>query len=260
MLNHGYLFFNLKIKTMKKLLYLFTAILLVFTSCSKDDNDSSDSTLSILPKKIITINSNGDSSTENIIYNGNKIVSITGENYIIKYSYIGDFITKIEKFDKNGALDFTTQYSYTNGKLTGSTAKETGAASYSKVKFVHNEDGTVSYEDFRINSTTNAEDDGGYIGKFTFKDGNLIKNDYSYYGAEKLITYEYDTKNNPLKNIKGFNLLLNIESPKSYVNNMIGILDLSGSVTAAYTYKYDANNYPTETNSTNSTRTTQFSY
>jgi len=237
---------------MKKLLYLFTASLLVFTSCSKDDNDSSNSTTSVLPKKVTFIESDGTSYSEDNVYNGNKIVSITGKDYVIKYTYVGDFITKLEEFDENNVLDFTTEYIYTNGKLASSTRKETGAPSYSKIKFVHNTDGTVSYEDFRINSSTNAEDDGPYVGKFTFKDGNLVRNEYSYYGDEHLITYDYDTKSNPLKNVTGINLLLDIDPSQSYVNNVIKKTRISGSGTDIQTsmttsvYEYDANNYATK--------------
>jgi len=257
---------------MKKLLYLFTASLLVFTSCSKDDNDSSNSTSSILPKKVTFTESDGTSYSEDNVYNGNKIVSITGEDYVIKYTYVGDFITKIEEFDENNALDTTTEYIYTNGKLTSSTSKETGAPSYSKIKFVHNADGTVSYEDFRINSSTNAEDDGGFVGKFTFKDGNLIKNEYSYYGVERSIAYEYDTKNHPLKNITGINLLLDIDPSQSYVNNVIKKTRTSGSGTDIQTsittsvYEYDANSYATKevttypSGTSTSTETTQYAY
>lgn len=256
---------------MKKLLYLFAASLVVFTSCSNDNNDSSDSSdsvSSILPKKVTYIESDGSSHSEDIVFNGNKVVSITGEDYVMKYTYVGDFITKFEEFDENNVLYVTKEYTYTNGKLTSLIKKETGAPTYSNIKFVHNADGTVSYEDFMINSSTNAEDDGGFVGTFTFKDGNLVKNEYTYYGSEKLITYEYDINNNPLKNILGFNLLLDIDPSESYVNNVTKIINTSDTSvrTTTYTYKYDANNYPTEGIATytigasTAIKTTQFVY
>lgn len=115
---------------MKKLLYLFTASLLVFTSCSNDDNDSSDPASSILVKKITKIASDGDFSTENYLYNGNKVVSMTeADGSVTKYTYTGDLIAKIEDFDETGTLNLTTNYNYVNGRLDNSVGKHT-AESY----------------------------------------------------------------------------------------------------------------------------------
>jgi hypothetical protein len=253
LLNHGYLFFNLKIKTMKKLLYLFTAILLVFTSCSKDDNDSSDSTSSILPKKVTTVYSDGDSDIENMVYNGNKIVSVTEKDgSSAKYTHTGDLITRVDDFDKDGKLKYTTDYNYANGKLNTSVEKSAkpNEIYYYKTKYVHNADGTVSYDNFRGLISTGVEQEYGATGKYTFKDGNLLKLEVSYYGNDYSYVYEYDTKNNPRKNVLGFSLLL--EDEDSSVNNVVKETSTSGSganirtSTTTYTYKYDANNYPTE--------------
>ncbi|KAF2331741.1 hypothetical protein [Flavobacterium ginsenosidimutans] len=254
---------------MKKFLCLLGAIAFVFTSCSKDDNDSSDSTSSILVKKTTITESDGSTYSEEIKYNGNKIVSITDEyGYLTKYSYTGDLITKMEEIDENGELDILTDYSYTNGKLTTSTTKETGAPNYNKIEFVHNSDGTVSYEKIRINSSTAVQEGSKTIGKLTFKNANLVKNEYSD-GMEHVLTYEYDANNAPRKNITGLNLLLDIEEPSSTVNNVIKIIHTAGSGTnvniyvATFTYKYNADNYPTEESVTfggGSTEITQYFY
>ncbi|WP_207556466.1 hypothetical protein [Flavobacterium frigidimaris] len=236
------------------MLYLFAASLLVFTSCSKDDNDSSNSTSSILPKKVTTTYSGGDSDVQNIVYNGNKIVTSTDQDgYVIKYTYTGEFITKVEEFDKDGKLDKTTDYTYLNGKLNTSVEKSADptATYYYETKFMHNADGTVFYENFRGLILTGVEQEYGATGKYTFKDQNLVKLEVSYYGNEYSYVYEYDTKNNPLKNVLGYNLLL--EDENASVNNVLKETSTSGSgakistSTTTYSYKYDANNYPTET-------------
>lgn len=254
---------------MKKLLYLFTTSLLVLTSCSKDDNDSSSPVSSILVKKIIDIDIDGSSSTRNYEYNGNKIVSMTEDGLLYKYTYTGDYITKIEEFDTEGKVDITTEYSYTNGKLTTSIEKNTGAKYYYKTTYVHNTDGTVSYDNFRGNVETGIEQEYGATGKYTLKDGNMLKLEVSYYGDENAYVYEYDNKNHPLKNVTGLGLLLDDET---LVNNLVketatlGSGDkLSTSITT-YTYKYDVNNYPTEkvenyqSGDFVSTQTTQYAY
>lgn len=255
---------------MKKLLYLLTASLLVFTSCSKDDNDSSDPASSILVKKITDIDIDGSSSTRNYIYNGNKIVSITDEDSsVLKYTYTGDFITKIEEIDKNGNLAVTTDYTYTNGKLANEIQKAPNATYYYKTKYTYNADGSVSYDNFRGTLATGDEQEYGATGKFTFKDGNMVKLEVSYYGNDSLHVYEYDAKNHPLKNVTGLGLLFDDET---LVNNIVKETSTSGSganihtSVTTYTYKYDANNFPTEkvesyqSGSSVSTQTTHYEY
>lgn len=255
---------------MKKLLYLFAASLLVFTSCSKDDNNSSDSASSILVKKRINVGYNGLSSSENIVYNGNKIVSITEQDgSVFKYTYTGELITKTEEIDAKGVVDYTTEYTYTNGKLTTSINKNTGSEFYYKVKYTHNADGTVSYDQFRGTVATGVEEEYGATGKYTFKDGNLVKLEVSNYGDEKFYVYEYDTKNSPFKNVTGLSLLLDDETA---VNNVVKETRTSGSgdnihtYITTYSYTYDANNYPTEriesylSGDSVTTYTTQYAY
>jgi hypothetical protein len=253
---------------MKKLLCLFSAALVALTSCSNDDDSSKSS--SILVKKITEFE-NDKPVSKDIVYNGNKIVSITNaDGSQAKFTYTGDFITKNEHFDEKGKLAGTDEYTYTNGKLTTYVEKEPGDnIYYYKTKYVHNADGTVSYEEFRVTVSTGFEEEYGEIGKLTFKDGNLIKAENSYYGYDSIKVYDYDVKNSPFKNITGYSLLLEDES---VVNNIIKETRTSGSganvntSVTTYTYKYDTNNYPTEKvttfpngNSTSS-ETTQYFY
>ncbi len=243
---------------MKKILCLVSAIAFTFTSCSKDDNDSSDSTSSILVKKITTTDNNGHSSSESYVYNGNKIVSMTEDNgSVTKYTYTGDLITKIEEFDMNGTLNLTTDYNYINGKLDNSIDKHPAESYYYKTKYTHNEDGTISYDQFRGIPATGAEEEYGATGKYTYKDGNVVKLEVSYYGAEYSYIYEYDTQNNPFKNVLGYNLLL--DSDNTSANN---ITKQTSTYEQVNTYKYDENNFPIEkiTNFSTGNETVEYAY
>jgi YD repeat-containing protein len=235
---------------MKKLLYLFTASLLVVTSCSKDDDDSYDSPSSILPKKITFTESDGTSYSEDIVYNGNKIVSITeADGSQRKFTYNGNQIVKIEEFDKDGLSEGPTECGYTNGLMTSYVEKYDDLYNH-KTKYIHNNDGTVSYEQFKINISTGVEEKYGQTGKLTFKDGNLIKAERTYDKYNSVEVYEYDTKNSPFKNVLGLNLL--IDEDVSSVNNVVKETSTSQSGSNIYTdvttysYTYDANNYPIE--------------
>ncbi|MFH7015137.1 hypothetical protein [Flavobacterium sp. FlaQc-47] len=252
---------------MKKLVFLLSALVLGLTSCSNDDNNSSDPSSLILVKKRIYTEANEISSHDDIVYNGDKIVSIRDEDgSVLKFTYTGDVITKTEEIDQDGKLDQITEYSYTNGVLATSIDKHPDEAFYYKNKYTHNSDGTVAYEQFRVNVVTGVEEEYGAIGKFTFKNGNITKLEVSYYGAKSSYAYEYDDKNNPFKNVLGYNLLLEDAS----ANNVIKMTATSGSgdniytATTTNTYKYDSNNYPVELiesfQSGNSISTSKFEY
>jgi hypothetical protein len=233
---------------MKKLLCLFGASLLVLTSCSSDDNNSSEPT-AILLKKMSYVSS-GESYTVDFTYSGNKIISNV-DSYGDKttFTYTGDLITKIVDTDDKGDVDYTTEFTYTNGKLTSEISLEAGDEYKYKTKYVHNTDGTISFEEFRVAVATGVEQEYGYIGKYTYKDGNLVKKEKSYYGSESSTTYEYDAKNHPIKNVLGFNLLLNDE--ESYINNIVKTTYSNSADIYTNTYNYNAEGFPTEQKSFN---------
>ena len=229
---------------MKKLLYLFSASLLVLSSCSSDD----DTTATVLLKKASYV-STGESFTTDFTYSGNKLVSWVDSFGDKKtFTYTGDLITKIVDTDDKGNVDYTTEFTYTNGKLTSEISLKTGDDYKYKTKYVHNTDGTISFEEFKITVATGVEEEDE-SGKYTYKDGNLVKKEKkSYNGYESSVTYEYDAKNHPFKNVLGFNLLLNDE--ESYLNNIVkrtySNSNSTGTYTNTYEYKYNAEGFPTE--------------
>ncbi|CAN1505183.1 hypothetical protein MCETHM1_00618 [Flavobacteriaceae bacterium] len=232
---------------MKKLLYLFSATLLVLSSCSSDDDTTSAPTTTVLLKKSSYV-STGESFTTDFTYSGNKLVSsVDSFGDKTTFTYTGELITKIVDTDNKGVVDQTTEFTYTNGKLTSEISLETGDDYKYKTKYVHNTDGTISFEDFRVAVATGKEEEYGYIGKYTFKNGNLVKKEKSYYGTNSSETYEYDAKNNPFKNVVGFNLLVNDEEG-AYVNNIVKrtYSNSTDIYTNTYEYKYNAESFPTE--------------
>lgn len=229
---------------MKKLLSLLGATLLVLTSCSTDDTNSSNPAATILVKKTSNVD-NGKTYTEDYTYSGNKIVSIVdNDGNKTAFTYTGDVITKIVDTDNKGVVDYTSDFAYTNGKLTSMITFEPGAQYKYKTKYVHNTDGTISFEEFRISVATGVEQEYGSIGKYTYKDGNLSKKERSYYGSESITSYEYDTKNNPFKNVLGFNLL--IDNEYYSINNVVKITYSKSNEVFSNTYIYNADGFPTE--------------
>ncbi|MFN3753985.1 hypothetical protein [Flavobacterium sp.] len=86
---------------MKKIFCFISFSLLFLTSCSSD-SDSETSSSDLLLKQIVEGDVVFGGSVSNFTYDGNKLVeikrNIDSEVYSDIYTYTGDVITKIEKF------------------------------------------------------------------------------------------------------------------------------------------------------------------
>lgn len=205
---------------MKKLLVLFSVLTFVLTSCSSDDNPTAEADL-VLPQTISYIYPSvqlGTNSKSMETYNGNKILSSIEEGSKTVFTYDGDFIVKQELFNKNEEGKESKKkevvYVYENGKLKTRIFKSGISTEYpegsyiSKTVYTHTSNELISFINYLVDRATKAETKISE-GSLTYKDGNLIKEEQKVNSVTTTRVYEYDTKNNPLKNILGFNLLLN---------------------------------------------------
>jgi len=203
----------------KKLFYFLSAFVFVFTSCSNDaeTNKPLEPSQQILPKAIVYQSKiNDETQTNTLVYNGNKILNVSRllDGKVVKtvFTYSGNLITKTEGFIDN-VLISTTNYTYDKNKLKEAILILANVSSkngfYMKRFYTHNSDGTISYVIFR-DYAPNIAEDGEKI--MTFKDGNLVKTTTKYLGEPSyynyVYEYKYDSKNNPLKNIVGLDLIL----------------------------------------------------
>jgi hypothetical protein len=214
---------------MRKKILLFSVFVLLLSSCASEDKSSDDNLPSenslIFPKTVSYTYPEfpSQNSKEKMTYNGNKVVNSIDENSKTMYTYDGNIITKQEKFkiDAQGNQSKAIQvlYTYENGKLKTRIMKEgfsnnypEGQYSYRTV-YTHDSDTQISYIFSYVNAETNIEKKIS-AGVLTYKAGNLVKRTQvggAFGGgsnSSEIRTYDYDTKRNPLKNILGFNLLL----------------------------------------------------
>lgn len=235
---------------MKKILCLLSATLLLFTSCSNDDNESSNSEESLFVKEIL-IDYNGKTNAQKISYDQNKIKSITFQNgEKTTYTYSDNLITRIANLDTNGNPISAMEYKYVNGKIYSylNISYNSSIPEYKNLtKYIYNQDGTVSYQVYKVNFINGAEQEKDAVsGKFYFKDGNISKEEYYSDNVLEITTsYEYDTKNNNFKNILGYNLLLNLmpsvnNSIKATTTPKNGVVGTVNNV-----YEYNSKGYPT---------------
>lgn len=202
---------------MKRFLLPLMAMSIALTSCSRDNDDVTNPienpvNTEILPTKIELIDSYIGTQTKNITYNGNKIVK--WGDYDITYT--GDLITKLTRDEGIHHLYFYNP----NGtlKMTILDLRSVHSAASYVTNYTYKPNNIVEVEvhstDFNGEITQLEKRYKIFEGTFTMKDGNIYKShtiSYSPFGNENYyintVTYEYDNKNNPQKNIKGLSAL-----------------------------------------------------
>lgn len=228
-------------------------VLITLFSCT---NESVDPVPAQLLKKIVEVSVDGSSSTTLLTYEGFKIVSIAKSDKSSEFYYTGDLITKIIESDKINQHQNTLEYSYTDGLLVKIMSSDNYILNY-----IHNTDGSVSYEKWRKDS--NNIDIKIFHGILYFQSGNLVK-DHRFLDdagkdvlAENILSFKYDTKNNALYQIIGFNKLLdysktislNNETNCSKISSVKHIVDnqVTSSInTYVSKHEYDSLGYPVE--------------
>ncbi|PXY43220.1 hypothetical protein [Flavobacterium hydrophilum] len=231
---------------MKKILCLFGALTFALTSCSSDDDSSSDSSDLVLLKKTISTDSDGEKVTTTYKYNGDKIVSITDDQgeFNRYFTYTGDLITKIEYKLPNGTVDQINTYQYdSSNRLISFVRVEPLDEWGNKEVYTYNTDGTVSIKEYIGDDKTQTELNGE--GKVTFTNGEATKIIIDY-GPSR--SYIYDDKNNPMKNVLGYDKLGFEDSEASgTLHNIVSEKDLDyDEITATYIFTYNPSGYPTK--------------
>ncbi len=254
---------------MKKQLCLFVVAALTLASCSSDSENASDTILPTIVSYKYS-DSPGDNDLSTITYNGNKIVTAgyTANDKEV-YTYTGDVITKIEDFAEEGNISSINELTYESGKLKTDVLTEIASdrTYISKRVYTYNTNGTISFVNYAVDPTTKVETKSSE-GVLTYTNGNLTKKTEIFETYLYTKTYEYDAKNNPFKNILGFNLLIDHETSAS-LNNVT-------KLTTVYTrgeeittnifnsvYEYDAKGYPTkqtQTDDSDNDEITEYTY
>lgn len=252
---------------MKKILYFFGALAFALTSCSDEENSENPILPEnyILPKK--SVYTEGKDKFETVfVYDGNKIVSATSLTSKTVYTYTGDYITKREDFS-DGKIISKEEYIYDDGKLGRIiyTNVSEGVTSVNSV-FYSYDGNTIAYTYYHNDNDGNPI--RGNEGVLTYSGGNLVKKRElgKTLSAVSEVTYEYDTKNNPYKNILGYNLLIgstnlvnNITKSTSYlvyVDPVFG--EMKNTFVFSYTYEYNDKGYPTKKVQSNSSNDIKF--
>lgn len=238
---------------MKKLILLFSAVSLIFSSCSSDADGLPVYTPvvdvnTILVKKRIYTDTGSPAETFYYSYSGTKIMKIDDDFGHSEFTYTGDLITMIQHYDETNHLVASEHFTYnSSNKLLTNIYKDFENSLGFKETYIYNSDGTVSvskYEGSETSQTTYV----GYYKMFISNNEVVKEENYDSIGAlVKTNTYTYDGKNNPFKNITGWAPLQYSASQMSGVfQNVVQNNDDFENFTNTYTY--NSNNFPiTET-------------
>lgn len=238
-------------KKTKEIVGIVVVLLITLCSCTSEPIEQ----VQFL-KKIVEVSVDGTSNTTILTYDENKIVNIDKVDKLLKFYYTGNLITKIVELDKTTQHVNTLDYSYSEGQLIKITSSDHYAINYN-----YNSDGTVSYE--KLTKNSNDLEVKNYHGILYFQNENLVKDERILDDAGKgilaknSISFEYDSKNNALKNILGFNKLLDYSKIISSNNEILSTIISSVKYTADDQIsssikridskcQYNSNGYPTE--------------
>ncbi len=233
---------------MKKIFCLLFVSIGLFWSCIPNPAENAlpgTAPENVLVKQLIETDAHGDVTTIDFTYLDKKIVTATGSDGLVTtYTYNGDLITKETTMDGATLADEITYVYDISNNLVSSTWVDYTDSSGSRVVYVHNADGTVSYQEFY--GDTLIQDEVGEDGLINAT--QFIANVIMPANVDTE-TFTYDANNNPFKNILGYGKISFAHSgePLNYTNNITSVVHSNtlglSEVLSHTTYTYTDNNH-----------------
>jgi hypothetical protein len=243
-------------KSVKKVLFLLFTI--IFLSCSKNDDSNKNNNLKlILPKIILSerlINGVNEKVETTTKYDENKLIEVNSLNQRTIYTYTNEYITKIEIIKDKEKTTLT--YIYENGKLNTENYEDLNDNGDGNISTTKNKTDYIYYGNIVTAVTTTLDNNTNqekilYTTDFTIENGNIIKQILNFKDYSKNNIFEYDNKNNPLKNVKGLNLLMdpyrsstNNIKKHSFFEKITSTDKIITPSNSTYNYEYNSDNYP----------------
>lgn len=251
---------------MKKVFPLFWILSIVsifLTSCSSDEDTSNGITLL---RKIESVDL-GQHAKHQFFYKGTKLTKVVFEkeaqtdgNGYDKYSYTNDLITEIKTYNNNNQIDAVTTLTYnSNNQLTEVLKLEPSRNYGLRTVFNYTLFGTVVITSYSgnlqsQNSSTNQTT------TLSLLNGEIIRKEFTSAEMNYIVEYEYDVKNNPMKNVTGYQAV----KLYAYINN--GLFGMNHNLAQQTTYlvlnvidnqvdfelQYNNDNFPTSRYATGS--------
>lgn len=243
---------------MKNLLQiLLISSLFIGCSSNNDDEVTPEDTTPILPTKILH-----DSDDFDIFkYDNDKLTELSNNEGKEVFTYVGDNISKSVEYDLNGTRQRTWEYTYNTNDLLAKIkmTTPTGSVETTTLTWIDANHYKYTRTPATISSTYDVYLTNNNITKITRQSSD---------GTSSIETISYDSGNNPIKNMKGFNKI-NIMYPADGSSNCIVKDQLTYTsstgtyiTTTTYTNTYNSNNFPSKSNYvvTNTAGTKSYTY
>ncbi|MFN8275777.1 MAG: hypothetical protein U0X58_12975 [Flavobacteriaceae bacterium] len=241
---------------MKKLTVLFIMALGIFASCvpyPEENPDPIPPASTMFLKKIIETDLAGTTYQEDYTYSGSKIVSSLnsdGESTVFTYNDL-DQIIKTEVFTgATPTLKETNNYVYDISENLISLVKINATTlTGTKWVYVHNANGTISYQKFTGNDVDQTE----LVATGELSATKVVETITDPVTTEVTIntsTFTYDSRNSPFMNVTGFDKIYFAESelPLNFKNNVISevyqVNDEASTLEYNNEYTYTNNHFP----------------
>jgi hypothetical protein len=234
--------------------------LLSLVSCSSDENSSESTSRDLLLKQIIEGDAILGGSMTDFTYDGNKLVeikrNIETDVYSDIYTYTGDVITKIEKFqihyagtpDEEIDLISTDEFQYdANNQLIQFKTTSPDSDIERVTTYTYNSGNTISLSQYE-NSPGNAPE-LLKTGTITLQNGEIAQLQIVKEFDSYTDNYTYDTKNSVFKNVLGYDKLLlthiiGQQGSMTIVDTIIGGVSHNFTNHDELEYTYNSDNYP----------------
>jgi hypothetical protein len=225
--------------------------LLVFSSCSNDNNQE-DSAVndSVLLKKAVMKNGASTDFFE-YSYDGKKLARISydsGNNDFSTFTYNGDVINGSKRFGSNNDLLFERVYEYDSKQRMISLSTVSEIHDYGdKTVFVYNSDGTISFKKYLGDFVNQTKlDKTGKIW-LNAEGETMIVEEYQDSVLLSKTEFTYDDKNNTIKNIVGFNKIF-LLGEQGKIHNILTCKKFDSNNFLSYSYSnrytYNSANFP----------------
>lgn len=275
----------------------------VLASCSRDNHSeefvnnpkTTTQEIPVLLTKVVNVEENGDVEISTFEYDGDKVLKFASgyENgwAISKvWNYIGDVMSSVISTENNGEKE-TTNFTYNSkNKIEKSVSvnvvklNDGNVVTTTNVKnYTYNAGGIVvvnesEKSEYSVDSQFNRVGNAKYT--YTIQNDLITKLVKENEDGVTTITYRYDDKNAPMKNIKGVSAVIYemfdggaIGTLKNNVvfSQVVEVSKHDGTTTTStdeYAYEYNAKGYPIKVTSTHkssdssqtSTETYKFTY
>lgn len=242
---------------MTKFFYLITFSLLFLFSCSSEDSSSENTPpQNFLLKKIVEGDVVFGGSFTDYTYDGNKLVEINrNDEKSDIYTYTGNLITKIEKFqiyyagtpDEETELLSTDHFEYnTNNQLVEFKTTTPYSDEERVTTYVYNNN-TVTFEQYENNPGIAPE--LLKTGTITLQDGEIVQLQVVKEFDSYTDNYTYDAKNSIFKNVLGYDKLIfthiiGKQGSFTSVDTIIGGISQNFVNNNEFEYTYNSDNYP----------------